>query len=336
MEKLIVKVNNLSKHYYPNKSETVKAVNDVTFDIREGETFGLVGESGSGKSTTGKLLLKLEDTTTGRIEFMGENIADYTQRQELLAFRKNIQMIFQDPYSSLNPRMTVKEIIGGPMMVHGLVKSRKERDEAVNQLLNQVGLNPAYANRYPREFSGGQCQRVGIARALALKPKLIIADEAISALDVSIQAQIVNLLRKLKREEKLTYLFITHDLSMVKYISDRIGVMSQGRLVEIAPACEIYQCPLHPYTESLLSAIPEADPLLEKDRDRQTYSGFNYTAAEWDDVRMFEIAPEHFVLCHPSEVATYRRKFTVLRTHNQSLSRQAAPAEQYYSAAYSI
>lgn len=317
MSKIIVNVNNISKHYHASSSETVKAVNHMSFEIREGETFGLVGESGSGKSTTGKLLMKLEDLTEGDIQFMGRDITTYKGRKELLEYRKQIQMIFQDPYSSLNPRMTVKEIIGGPMQVHGLVKNRRERDAAVNHLLNQVGLNPAYANRYPREFSGGQCQRVGIARALALKPKLIIADEAISALDVSIQAQIVNLLRKLKKEEKLTYLFITHDLSMVKYISDRIGVMSQGRLVEVAPAEEIYQCPLHAYTESLLSAIPEADPMLEKDRKRVGYEGVEYSEAEWEGVGLHEISPDHFVLCHPDEVPDYRRKFTVLKTQAQ-------------------
>lgn len=318
MSHSIVTLKNVSKHYYPNKSQVVKAVNQISLDIYEGETFGLVGESGSGKSTTGKLLMKLEDITHGEISFMGQNIAKITQRKQLLDFHKNIQMVFQDPYSSLNPRMTVKEIIGGPMKVHGLVKDKKELNAAVTSLLKQVGLNPAYANRYPREFSGGQCQRVGIARALALKPKLIIADEAISALDVSIQAQIVNLLRKLKREENLTYLFITHDLSMVKYISDRIGVMSQGRMVELASTEQIYQNPLHPYTESLLSAIPEAEPLQEKERVRMTYEGMTYSDSELDELEFVEIAPEHFVLCLPSEVADYKRKYTKLRTRSYS------------------
>ena len=313
----IVKMSHVSKDYYPSRNEKVSAVNDISFEIYEGETFGLVGESGSGKSTTGKLLLKLEGASKGEIEFMGQDIANIESRKDLLSFRKNIQMIFQDPYSSLNPRMTIKEIIGGPMVVHGLVKNNKERDQAVHHLMELVGLNPAYANRYPREFSGGQCQRVGIARALALNPKLIIADEAISALDVSIQAQIVNLLRQLKRENNLTFLFITHDLSMVKYLSDRIGVMSQGRLLEIAPADEIYECPLHQYTESLLSAIPEADPLKAKERQRVQYQGLNYSEAEWKDVKMREIAPGHQVLCHPNEVAAYRRKYTVLRTKQQ-------------------
>ncbi|MBG9987893.1 ABC transporter ATP-binding protein [Aerococcaceae bacterium DSM 111176] len=320
MNKVLVNVQNISKHYQAANSDPVKAVNQISFEIREGETFGLVGESGSGKSTTGKLLLKLEDLTDGTIQFMGDDITSYQSRKEMLAYRKQIQMIFQDPYSSLNPRMTVKEIIGGPMQIHGLVKNRRERDEAVNNLLNQVGLNPSYANRYPREFSGGQCQRIGIARALALQPKLIIADEAISALDVSIQAQIVNLLRKLKKEENLTYLFITHDLSMVKYISDRIGVMNQGRLVEVAPAEEIYQYPLHPYTESLLSAIPEADPLIEKDRKRVGYKGVEYTETEWEAVQLFEIVPEHFVLCHPDEVEGYYQRY--VEKHAKSKERE--------------
>lgn len=316
MKEAIVTINNVSKHYYPDKTRVVKAVDQVSFNIYEGETFGLVGESGSGKSTTGKLLIKLEEATKGEISFMGQDVATIKQRKQLLDFHKNIQMVFQDPYSSLNPRMTVKEIIGGPMKVHGLVKNKQELNDAVNALLNQVGLNPAYANRYPREFSGGQCQRVGIARALALKPKLIIADEAISALDVSIQAQIVNLLRRLKKEEKLTYLFITHDLSMVKYISDRIGVMSKGRMVELAPSEQIYQYPLHPYTESLLSAIPEAEPITEKNRQRKVYEGHDYTEAELAQLDFFEISPEHFVLCLPSEVAQYKRKYTVLRSHS--------------------
>lgn len=320
MSNAIVSINNVSKYYYPEKNKVVKAVDQLSFEIYEGETFGLVGESGSGKSTTGKMLIKLEDATQGEIKFMGEDVVAIKQRKQLLEFHKNIQMVFQDPYSSLNPRMTVKEIIGGPMKVHGLVKSKQELNQAVTDLLNQVGLNPAYANRYPREFSGGQCQRVGIARALALKPKLIIADEAISALDVSIQAQIVNLLRKLKREEKLTYLFITHDLSMVKYISDRIGVMSKGRMVELAPSEQIYQYPLHPYTESLLSAIPEADPLQEKNRQRVVYEGMGYSDEELDQLEFFEISQGHFVLCLPSEVAHYKRKFTLLR--NQAKPKQ--------------
>jgi len=308
MTENIVKVERVQKIYKQNRNEQVVAVNDVSFTIKKGETFGLVGESGSGKSTTGKLLMGLEEITEGKITFMGQDVASIKGRKDLLAFRKNIQMIFQDPYASLNPRMTVKEIIGGPMRIHGMVKSQAEQDAAVYDLMEQVGLDPAYANRYAREFSGGQCQRVGIARALALQPQLIIADEAISALDVSIQAQIVNLLRELKKTNDLTYLFITHDLSMVKYISDRIGVMSQGRLVELAPADEIYNNPLHDYTKSLLSAIPTADPESERVRRRIHFDGLNYTEAEFAECSLVEIAPDHFVYCHPSEVADYERK----------------------------
>ncbi|MGH2115766.1 ABC transporter ATP-binding protein [Aerococcus urinaeequi] len=302
----IVSVSHVKKVYAEGRAEEVVAVNDVTFTIKAGETFGLVGESGSGKSTTGKLLMKLEDLSDGEINFLGQDIAQIKGRRDLLGFRKDIQMIFQDPFASLNPRMTVGEIIGGPMRVHGLVKTKQEKEAAVAELMAQVGLDPLYANRYPREFSGGQCQRVGIARALALKPKLIIADEAISALDVSIQAQIVNLLKDLKITNDLTYLFITHDLSMVKYISDRIGVMCQGRLVEIGTADEIYNNPLHDYTKSLLSAIPTADPESEKVRQRLHFDGLAYGEDQWADCSLVEVAPDHFVYCHSSEVAGYK------------------------------
>lgn len=302
----IVIVNHVEKIYAEGRPEEVVAVNDVSFTIKAGETFGLVGESGSGKSTTGKLLMKLEEASDGEITFLGQDIAQIKGRHDLLAFRKNIQMIFQDPFASLNPRMTVGEIIGGPLRVHGLVKNRAAQEAAVAELMVQVGLDPTYANRYPREFSGGQCQRVGIARALALQPKLIIADEAISALDVSIQAQIVNLLKELKITNDLTYLFITHDLSMVKYISDRIGVMCQGRLVEIGTADDIYNNPLHDYTKSLLSAIPTADPESESVRQRIHFEGLNYSSDEWAECHLVEVAPDHFVYCHPSEVSKYQ------------------------------
>lgn len=308
MYKDIVTVSHVQKIYQENRPDQVVAVNDVSFSIKAGETFGLVGESGSGKSTTGKLLMGLEEATAGDIQFMGQDVAGIKGRKNLLAFRKNIQMIFQDPFASLNPRMTVGEIIGGPMRVHGLVKSKRDQENAVRDLMVQVGLDPAFINRYPREFSGGQCQRVGIARALALQPKLIIADEAISALDVSIQAQIVNLLKQLKITNELTYMFITHDLSMVKYISDRIGVMSQGRLVELASAEDIYNNPLHDYTKSLLSAIPTADPISEKTRQRSHFDGVTYTTAELDGGDLFEITPDHYVYCHPSEIASYQAK----------------------------
>lgn len=305
----IIQINGLKKTYNEGKNNEVRAVDNVSFDIFEGETFGLVGESGSGKSTMGKLLMKLENVSDGQIIFLGDSIQNKRSRKDLLDFRKNIQMIFQDPYASLNPRMTVKDIIGGPLEVHHLVNSRKERDALVYELLEQVGLSASFANRYPREFSGGQCQRVGIARAIALKPKFIIADEAISALDVSIQAQIVNLLRELKRTQNLTYLFIAHDLSMVKYISNRIGVMNRGKLLELAKSEAIYQTPLHPYTESLLSAIPEPDPEGERRRHRIAYDESQFTYEKDDPkVGLHEIAPEHFVYCHEDEVETYRKK----------------------------
>ncbi len=310
----IIQIKNLKKTYNSGKKNEVRAVDNVSFDIYEGETFGLVGESGSGKSTTGKLLMKLDSLTDGQVFFLGENIQDKRSRKDLLDFRRNVQMVFQDPYASLNPRLTVKEIIGGPLEVHKLVSSKKERDQIVYSLLEQVGLSKSFANRYPKEFSGGQCQRVGIARAIALKPKFIIADEAISALDVSIQAQIVNLLRNLKKEANLTYLFIAHDLSMVKYISDRIGVMNRGKIVELAKADDIYRSPLHPYTESLLSAIPEPDPENERSRQRIAYDETQFSYQEDDpQVGLHEIAPEHFIYCHENEVEQYQQKYQQLQ-----------------------
>lgn len=313
-KKPIVQIKGLNKIYNQGKKNEVFAVDNVSFDIYEGETFGLVGESGSGKSTTGKLLIKLEDISSGEITFLGESIQDKTHRSEMLAFRKDVQMIFQDPYASLNPRQTVKEIIGGPLEVHKMVSSKKERDERVYELLELVGLDRSFANRYPREFSGGQCQRIGIARALALRPKFIIADEAISALDVSIQAQVVNLLHDLKEKENLTYLFIAHDLSMVKFISDRIGVMNRGKLLELATSDEIYKYPLHPYTESLLSAIPEPNPETERTRKRIAYDESQFTYDKEDlAVQLYAINENHFIYCHKDELAGYLEKYTKLQ-----------------------
>jgi oligopeptide transport system ATP-binding protein len=268
----IIQVKNLKKIYNSGKPSEVRAVDDISFNVYQGETFGIAGESGSGKTTTGKLIMKLESITGGEIEFLGENLTEIKHRKDTLRFRKNIQMIFQDPFASLNPRLTVKEIIGGPLELHHLVSSHKERDQRVGELLEEVGLSASFAERYPTEFSGGQCQRIDIARAIALKPKVIVADEAISALDVSIQAQIVNLLRKLKREEGLTYIFIAHDLSMVKYISDRIAVMNRGKILELGEAEDLYQHPLHPYTKALLSAVPVPNPITEKKRERIIYN----------------------------------------------------------------
>ena len=308
----IIEVKNLKKYFNAGKKDEVKAVDDISFNIYEGETFGLVGESGSGKSTTGRTLLKLEDITEGEILFKGQNIEDVRSRKELLNFRNAMQMIFQDPYASLNPRLTVGNTVKGALDVHRIGQNRREQDQMVKELIQAVGLDASFINRYPKELSGGQCQRVGIARALAVEPELIIADEAISALDVSIQAQVVNLLIELKKSMNLTYLFIAHDLSMVRFISDRIGVMNSGKLLEIASSDELYKAPLHPYTESLLSAIPVADPEEERHRQRVTYDRSTHQYEENEKVAMYEIAPEHFVYCHADEIEGYKIKYEQL------------------------
>ena len=306
--KPIVEIKGLKQYFNEGKKSEVRAVKEVSFSIYEGETFGLVGESGSGKSTTGRALIKLGEITDGQILYKGEDISKIKRRKDLLKFRKSMQMIFQDPYASLNPRLTVKEIIGGALKVHGIETDSVKRTEKVHELLESVGLNKQFANRYPREFSGGQCQRVGIARALAVQPDFIICDEAISALDVSIQAQVVNLLKELKEYNNLTYLFIAHDLSMVKYISDRIGVMNRGRILEVSNADELYAAPLHPYTESLLSAIPTPDPEAERHRVRTEYDPAYHHYADRQGIGLHEIAPEHFIYCHEDEVPLYRKK----------------------------
>ncbi|WP_258871245.1 ABC transporter ATP-binding protein, partial [Halobacillus trueperi] len=256
----LVEIKNLKQHFKTGRHSVVKAVDGLNFNIYKGETFGLVGESGCGKSTTGRTIIRLYDATDGEVIFDGENVHGKKSREDLKKFNREMQMIFQDPYASLNPRMKVEDIIAEGMDIHGLAKDGKARKAKVHELLETVGLNKEHANRYPHEFSGGQRQRIGIARALAVDPSFIIADEPISALDVSIQAQVVNLLKKLQEEKGLTYLFIAHDLSMVKYISDRIGVMYFGKMVELADADELYKHPIHPYTQSLLSAIPLPDP----------------------------------------------------------------------------
>ena len=281
----LVEVKGLKCYFGSSSKQVVKAVDDISFEIFEGETFGLVGESGSGKSTTGRSILRLNDATDGQILFDGKEIP--TKTKELKDFRKQAQMIFQDPYASLNGRMKVRDIIAEGMDIHGIVKTRAERDAKVNELLKMVGLNPEHANRYPHEFSGGQRQRIGIARALAVNPRFIVCDEPISALDVSIQAQIVNLLKKLQKEQQLTYLFIAHDLSMVKYISDRIAVMYQGKIVELGTADAVYHQPFHPYTKSLLSAIPLPDPQYERNRKRVIYQ----PTVQNEPEEMFEITP---------------------------------------------
>ncbi|QNQ81762.1 ABC transporter ATP-binding protein [Lactobacillus sp. PV037] len=303
-KKKILEVKNL-KQYFKSGSNTVKAVDDVSFHIYEGETFGLVGESGSGKTTTGRSILKLYEPTAGEIIFEGKNIHDLKKRKDLLSFRRDAQMIFQDPYASLNPRMTVEDIIGEGLDIHGLVKNKAERRARVEALLDEVGLDKKHATRFPHEFSGGQRQRIGIARALAVEPKFIVADEPISALDVSIQAQVVNLMKELQQKQGLTYLFIAHDLSMVKFISDRIGVMRYGKLLEVGPADDVYNNPLHPYTQSLISAVPIPDPEIEKNRKRIDYDG--NLESDGQERTLHEVVPGRFVRCTDEEVEHYRQ-----------------------------
>lgn len=268
----LLQVENLTKYFYKpqglfgEKKQIVKSVDHVTFDIMRNETLGLVGESGCGKTTVGRTITRLYEPTDGRIIFDGQDISHLTKK-ELLPYRKKMQMIFQDPYASLNARMTVMDIIREALDLHSDLKTKEEKSKRVYELLDRVGLMREHANRYPHEFSGGQRQRIGIARALAVDPEFIVCDEPISALDVSIQAQVVNMLEDLQREFGLTYLFIAHDLSMVRHISDRIGVMYLGKLVEIGPSEEIYSHHLHPYTEALLSSVPVPDP--EKARAKE-------------------------------------------------------------------
>lgn len=264
--KPLVEVKNLKKYFSVRKKSTLKAVDNVSFEIYEGETLGLVGESGCGKTTCGRTVLGLYPATSGTVNFMGRDVSKLSSGKELMKFKKDAQIIFQDPYASLDPRMTVGEIIEEGMNNFHLYEG-KERKDRIYELLEQVGLNKEHINRFPHEFSGGQRQRIGIARALAVNPKFIVCDEPISALDVSIQAQVVNLLIKLQKELGLTYLFIAHDLAMVKHISDRVGVMYMGQMVELAPSEELYSHPVHPYTEALLSAIPIPDPHIEKEKE---------------------------------------------------------------------
>jgi len=268
----LLEVSNLTKFFNVGGGNTLKAVNDISFQLKKGETLGLVGESGCGKSTAGRTILRLYEPTNGQVKFDGQNIYDL-RGSKLKALRRNMQMIFQDPYASLNPRMTVTDIIGEALDVHKLVASRAERKKRVEELLDLVGLNPDHATRYPHEFSGGQRQRIGIARALAVDPKFIVADEPISALDVSIQAQVVNLMMRLQKQFGLTYLFIAHDLAMVKHISDRVAVMYLGKMVELTTSEELYANPMHPYTKALLSAIPIPDPEVEATRERIVLKG---------------------------------------------------------------
>ncbi|HEG9596861.1 ATP-binding cassette domain-containing protein [Staphylococcus aureus] len=302
-DEVLLSIKNLKQYFNAGKKNEVRAIENISFDIYKGETLGLVGESGCGKSTTGKSIIKLNDITSGEILYEGFDIQKIRKRKDLLKFNKKIQMIFQDPYASLNPRLKVMDIVAEGIDIHHLATDKRDRKKRVYDLLETVGLSKEHANRYPHEFSGGQRQRIGIARVLAVEPEFIIADEPISALDVSIQAQVVNLLLKLQRERGITFLFIAHDLSMVKYISDRIAVMHFGKIVEIGPAEEIYQNPLHDYTKSLLSAIPQPDPESERSRKR-----FSYIDDEANNHlrQLHEIRPNHFVFSTEEEAAQLR------------------------------
>ncbi|KRM03831.1 ABC transporter ATP-binding protein [Lentilactobacillus farraginis] len=312
--KKVLQVEHLKQYFNIGKPDEVRAVDDITFDVYQGETFGLVGESGSGKTTTGRAIIHLYEPTSGKIIFNGEDVSKLRTKAQKQKFRRDMQMIFQDPYASLNPRMKVKDIVAEGIDINHLAKNDADRTKQVEDLLETVGLNRDHSSRYPHEFSGGQRQRIGIARALAVQPEFIIADEPISALDVSIQAQVVNLLKKLQRERDLTYLFIAHDLSMVKYISDRIGVMHYGRMLEIASSDEIYAHPLHDYTASLLSAVPVPDPEYERARQQIPYD----SSQEFDGKprQLVEIVPHHWVRASEDEIPMYKeraRKHSLLK-----------------------
>jgi oligopeptide transport system ATP-binding protein len=319
---VLVRVENLTK-YFPishgliiqRKVGDVQAVDDVSFSIRTGETLGLVGESGSGKTTIGRTIIQLYRPTSGRVYFKGVDLTEL-KGKELRRARRDMQMVFQDPYSSLNPRLSVGNIVVEPLEIYG-IGTKKERQARVRQLLDLVGLNPNFINRYPHEFSGGQRQRIGVARALALQPEFLVLDEPISALDVSIQAQVVNLLEELQERLGLTYLFIAHDLSMVRHISDRVAVMYLGKIVELATRDELFNNPLHPYTKALMSAVPIPDPIREKQRQRTILEGdipspvnppsgcrfhtrcpVRVDICDKQEPEWREVEPEHWVACH--------------------------------------
>jgi len=317
---VLLKVRNLKKYFtvrggiFSKVIGYVQAVDGVSFDIKRGETLGLVGESGCGKTTAGRTILRLLEPTAGEVIFEGENIFKLDQ-EKLRKTRRNVQIIFQDPFGSLNPRMTVGDIVGESLLIHRIANDKKEKEERVRDLLETVGLNVGHIRRYPHEFSGGQRQRIGIARALALNPKLIVCDEPVSALDVSIQAQVINLLENLQEQFKLTYLFIAHDLSVVKHISDRVAVMYLGKIVELSSTLNLYDNPQHPYTEALLSAVPIPDPTLKKQRivlegdvpspfkpptgcrfhPRCSYSK---PICAKEEPEFIDVGNEHYVACH--------------------------------------
>ena len=300
----LLEVKGLKQHFRINRNFTVRAVDGVDFVIYPGETYGLVGESGSGKSTIGRSLIRLYEPTAGQILFDGMDISGRMNRANRTRLRMEMQMIFQDPMACLNPRKKVEDIIALGLDIHHLAPSREARHNAVREILDKVGLAPEHANRYPHQFSGGQRQRVGIARALIMNPKLIIADECISALDVSIQAQVVNLMRDLQQETGTAYLFIAHDLSMVKYISDRIGVLHLGHMVETGTTEEIFRNPVHPYTRSLLSAIPHPNPRTEKKRVVQAYD-YRTENIDYNTGTQHHLEGTHFVLGTDAEIARW-------------------------------
>jgi oligopeptide transport system ATP-binding protein len=303
----LLKVENLKQHFKVSKDYTVKAVDGVSFEIYPGETYGLVGESGSGKSTIGRSIIRLYDPTEGRITFCDTDISGRLSHRENESLRTQMQMIFQDPMASLNPRKKVEDIIGEGLDIHHSCKNREERSKKIRDILAKVGLAPEHASRYPHQFSGGQRQRVGIARALIMNPKLIIADECISALDVSIQAQVVNLMKDIQMETGAAYLFIAHDLSMVKYISDRIGVLHLGHLLETGTTEEIFENPVHPYTRSLLSAIPIPNPVEEKSRVALTYD-YRSSGLDYSKGTNHLVSGTHYVKCTDEEFAVFTRK----------------------------
>lgn len=302
--KPILEVKHLCK-YFSSKNTQMKAVDDVNFEVLKGETFGLVGESGCGKTTTGRTIIRLYKPTSGEVWFNGNRIDGKLSKEESRAVTSKMQMIFQDPVASLNPRMTVEEIISEGAKINNIFSSKEELKANVRKMLEMVGLTPEHATRYPHEFSGGQRQRICIARALITKPDLIIADEPISALDVSIQAQVLNLLNDLRKELGLTILFIAHDLSVVKYFSERVAVMNRGRIVEMAPSEMLYKNPVHPYTKSLLSAIPIPNPLLEKKRVRFEYNPSMHQYTPDDQPKMIEVEPGHLAFISQKEYENY-------------------------------
>lgn len=301
----LLDVKDLKQHFKVSRKFTVKAVNGVSFQIYPGETYGLVGESGSGKSTIGRSIIRLYDPTAGKMIFDGSDISGKLSEKDKKHLRTNMQMIFQDPMACLNPRKKVLDIIAQGLDIHKLYKTKEEREEKVYKILEKVGLSKEHANRYPHQFSGGQRQRIGIARALIMNPKLIIADEAISALDVSIQAQVVNLMKDIQKETNTAFLFIAHDLSMVKYISDRIGVLHLGYLLETGTTEEIFSNPIHPYTKSLISAIPHPNPKVEKTRKSETYDYFT-SGIKYEEGIKQHVDGTHYVLATDEELKKWK------------------------------